>query len=131
MKNKTGSILFIFITLLAGMLIYFLFRPPLSWFPDIRGWDKTIVDLSWLPLPVSVFIKYHLSDILWALALAETVYVISNNLKFAFLTALVSTLLFEIMQYFGIVKGTGDILDVVFVAGSLSIYFIIKKGVPT
>ncbi|MCL2634135.1 MAG: hypothetical protein FWD34_06430 [Oscillospiraceae bacterium] len=127
MKRPVGSFLFMFTALLLGVMIYVLFRPPLSWFPIIGNLDNAIIDLSQLPIFLSDFIKYHLSDILWALALAETVYIIKNNIYFAFFTALILTILFEIMQYIGIVSGTGDVLDVVFVACSLSIYFIIKK----
>jgi hypothetical protein len=78
MQSKIKSLSFISVSLFFGMLIYFLFRPPLSWMPKISGWDRTIIDLAWVPLPVSAFIKYHLSDILWALALAETVYIIKK-----------------------------------------------------
>jgi hypothetical protein len=129
MPNKTKSIAFIIATLFIGTMIYLLFRPPLSWLPSIKGWDKAIIDISWLPLPISGFILYHFSDVLWALAFAETLYVIKNNLYIAVLISLVSTAVFETLQYFGVARGTGDIWDFIFVAISLSIYFVIKKGV--
>jgi hypothetical protein len=127
MNNKIRSFSFIFITLFIAVLTYVLFRPPLSWFPNSWEWDKAIIDLSRLPNLISNFIKYHLADVLWALALAEAVCIIKKNLNFSVIVALIATILFEFMQYLGIVKGTGDIFDVIFVAVSLSIYFLIKK----
>jgi hypothetical protein len=126
-SRQVKSVIFILITLFFGALIYLLFRPPLSWLQGVGGWNNVIIDISRLPLPVSNFILYHLSDVLWALALAETIYFIKKNLYLAFWLALILTVLFETMQYFKIVKGTGDIWDIIFVAVSLSIYFMIKK----
>jgi len=127
MNNKFKSILFIFISLSLGTLIYVLFRPPLSWFPTIPDWDKAIVDISWLPTPLSSFILYHLSDVMWALALSETIFLIKKNLLFAVVITFVLTVIFESMQYLKLVRGTGDIWDVIFVTISLSIYYFIKK----
>jgi steroid 5-alpha reductase family enzyme len=64
---------------------------------------------------------------LWALAFAETVYIIKKNLMLAISIALVSTILYEAAQYFGIVSGTGDIWDVIFVVLALTIYFTYKR----
>jgi len=127
MNNKLGSILFITITLSIGVSTYILFRPPLYWFPKIDNWNTAIINISWLPSLLSSFILYHLSDVMWALALTETLYIIKNNLLFAVLITFVLTLLFEVMQYFMIVRGTGDILDIIFVSISLSIYYLIRK----
>jgi len=65
---------------------------------------------------------------MWALALAETVYFLKRSLWLSVIIALAMTILFETAQYFKVVGGTGDIFDVIFVAVSLSIYFLIKKG---
>ena len=127
MNNKFKSILFIFISLSLGTLIYVLFRPPLSWFPTIPDWDKAIVDISWLPTPLSSFILYHLSDVMWALALSETIFLIKKNLLFAVVMAFILTVIFESMQYLKLVRGTGDIWDVIFVTISLLIYYFIRK----
>jgi glycopeptide antibiotics resistance protein len=74
-----------------------------------------------------MFLLYHLSDVMWALALAESVHLITKNITFAVITTFILTVLFEVMQYFRIVKGTGDIWDILFVAVSLSIYFMIMR----
>ena len=129
-KNRK-SLLFIAITLLIGSSIYILFRPPLSWFPHIYNWNSAFIDLSILPTAVSAFIKYHLSDVLWALAFAETVKLITNNFLLGAIIALVSTVFYETMQYLGYFRGTGDIYDVIFVLMSLIIYLILNKGRKT
>jgi len=127
MNTKIKSVLFIVISLSFGILLYILFRPPLSWFPDIKGWDKAIIDISWLPSLLSSFILYHLSDIIWSLALAEAVYLIKNNLILAVISSLILTILFELLQILKVVKGTGDIWDIIFVTVFLSIYYFIKR----
>jgi len=126
-RKKFKNILIIFILLLIGLLTYVLFRPPLSWLVFINSGNQAIINLSWLPNPISAFILFHLADVLWALALAETVYIIKGNHLFAAFVALASTILFESMQYFNIIPGTGDIWDVIFVAISLFVYVLIKK----
>jgi glycopeptide antibiotics resistance protein len=68
-----------------------------------------------------------LSDVLWALAFAETVYVIKKSVAFCVIASFCLTVAFEMLQYFGIVRGTGDIWDIIFVAIFLSIYYTIKK----
>jgi hypothetical protein len=113
--------------LLVGSLVYLLFRPPLSWFPKIASWDSAVIELSCLPSFISSFVKFHLSDVVWALALGETVYFIKKNLLLGVVIALASTIIFESMQFLGIIPGTGDIWDIIFVTIALSIYYIIKK----
>ncbi|MCL2605562.1 MAG: hypothetical protein FWD90_13905 [Defluviitaleaceae bacterium] len=128
MSNTAKSIMFIHITLLIGVMVYILLKPPLSWMPNVGGWDKPIINITWMPKPISDFILYHLSDVLWALAFAETVFVIKRNLCFVVLIVFTLTVVYEAAQYIGIVKGTGDIRDIIFVAFSLSIYYKITKG---
>ena len=124
--RKKKSIMYILVALLIGVLIYVLFRPPLQRSVAFQYRNHAIVDLTWLPTPISIFVLYHLADILWALAFAETVYVIKGSHTLGALIALVSTALFETMQYFGVFAGTGDIWDVIFVAISLFGYWAIK-----
>ena len=111
--------------LLTGISVYLLFRPPLSWFPYILGWDSVIINLSPLPIFLSDFIKFHLTDILWALSFVEVIYLITKNKYIAITIVIVSTIIFEVGQYFGIISGTGDIRDVICVLIMLVIYAII------
>jgi len=127
MKNK--SWIFVFVTLFFGALIYLLFKPPFSWMPNFFGWNKAIISLSWLPSPISIFIKCHLSDILWALSFAEMIYIFKHNYYYSFFIVLIFTILLNISQYYGITMGTADILDVLFIFGFLVIYIIISKEI--
>ena len=127
MKKEYKSILLIYIFLSLGTLIYILFRPPLSWFPSIPDWDKAVVNISFLPSLISSFILYHLSDVMWALALSETIFLIKKNLLLSITTVFILTVMFESLQFLKIVKGTGDIWDVIYVTIFLSIYYFIKK----
>ena len=88
-----------------------------------------MISLSWLPVPISIFIKYHLSDILWALSFAETVHILKRKYYLSFFIVLAAIALLNILQHFGIAKGTCDVLDVLFTAGSLVIYIVIRKGI--
>jgi hypothetical protein len=129
MRKQVKSILFVLSCLFIGALPYFFFRPPFSWLPVIGRREEAIADISWMPLFMSDFVLYHLSDVLWALALAETAYLIKKNLRHAVAISFASTALFETMQYFGVIRGTGDIWDIIFAAISLVVYFFFKKGV--
>lgn len=65
-------------------------------------------------LPVTDIIRNHLSDGLWAYSLTSVILIIWNRLYSLFWLTLtiLSFLVFEIFQYFNIVKGTGDLVDV-------------------
>ena len=129
MENLKGkSWIMILLPLFLGTIIYLLFRPPLSWFPNVFGWEKAVIDISGMPAPISVFILYHLSDVLWAISFAEILYAINRNRRSAIAVVIAVTVLLNIAQYFKIVKGTADILDIIYIVISLSIYFIIGKG---
>ena len=126
-RKKIKSIFIILTLLLIGLLIYVLFRAPLSWLAVLNSTNQAIIDLSWLPTPLATFILNHLTGVVWALALAETVYVIKDNYLLGTFIAFASTVLFESMQYFNFIPGTGDIWDVIFVTISLIGYLLIKK----
>jgi len=124
-KNVIRVILRIILPLFIGAFIYILFRPPLSWFPNVYGWDKAIIDLSSLPSFITSFILYHLTDVLWALSFTETLYLVSKNKYLAITIVFILTVLFELGQHYSIFPGTGDIRDVFFVTILLIIYLII------
>jgi len=126
---KKKNWIMILLPLFLGTMIYVLFRPPLSWFPDFFGWEKAVVSLSWIPAPISTFILYHLSDVLWAISFAEMIYTIKRKLYLAFIIVIAVTVLLNLAQHFRIAKGTADILDVIYIVVSLSIYFIIRKRI--
>ncbi|MDR2599662.1 MAG: hypothetical protein LBC73_05245 [Oscillospiraceae bacterium] len=130
-KNYIRSFIFVFAMLFIGMLVYVFLRSSFLWITIFPNHNQPIIDITWLPTPISIFILYHLSDVLWALAFAETVFIIMNNYTLGVVIALVSTVLFETAQYINIIPGTGDIWDIFFVAVALSVYWVIKKYIDT
>lgn len=73
--------------------------------------------LSWLDCG---FLKYYLPDYLWGVALACGLHAIFNpKAKESLICTVVVVLLgalYEVLQWFGIISGTGDIVDVVLYA---------------
>lgn len=60
-------------------------------------------------------IRYYLPDALWAYSLTSCLLIIWDrmiNMKWLVLTISLFTL-FEVMQHFNIIKGTGDIFDII------------------
>jgi len=120
---------FISVPLLLGLLVYVLFRPPL---PIARKylaflhWNNVLIELSFLPVFLSAFIKFHLADILWALSFFAAVFAIKRSFLFSFIVVMCVDILYELAQFTGVVTGTGDWLDVFFVLCSLTIIFFIR-----
>jgi hypothetical protein len=59
------------------------------------------------------------------LSFVETIYIICKNKYLSVITVLILTILFEVGQYYNIIKGTGDKWDVIFVATMLVVYLLI------
>ena len=132
-KNKWVVLRRIVLPLFVGALVYLLFRPPLSLMRNIIAWEDSLISLAVLPDFLSSFVLYHLTDVLWALSFVEAIYIISKNKYLAVIIVAVFTIIFEIGQYYSIIKGTGDIWDVIFVIAMLIIYLIIlhqKESIP-
>lgn len=98
--------------LLLGLLIYLLFRPNtyiskflLHFFPlDI---PKAFSKMEY------AFLKFYLVDYLWAFSLACWLrcVLVEESGKICIVIVSLTGILYEIAQFFGIVSGTGDILD--------------------
>ncbi|MBR3145146.1 MAG: hypothetical protein IKF53_04580 [Clostridia bacterium] len=131
MTNKTIYSLNAFLSLLIGAGIYFLLR-------------NDILFLSWIPVKVPFahlsflgdeIIRYYISDALWSYSLCFSLFrlhlpetniaIIVVSLSFCF------GCIWEVLQYYGFVKGTGDIFDCVAYGvgclAALCIYFLIKR----
>jgi hypothetical protein len=71
--------------------------------------------MSFYIFPVCQFIKNYASDGLWAYALTSSILIVWNrkiNLLWL-LIAFVSSIVFEILQTYHIVRGTGDKKDII------------------
>ncbi|MBR7132939.1 MAG: hypothetical protein IKD04_05350 [Clostridia bacterium] len=104
-------------SLLTGLLIYVLFRE--------NTYISKII-LSQIPLTEVKalfsclecdFVKYYLPDFLWALSLGCGIYIIlkPQGTRQALLCSLItflSGLCYELLQLYGIISGTGDVIDI-------------------
>lgn len=91
------ALLHIFLPLLAGLLIYILFRSPDTWLHQALGMNRTLFILP--ANPFTLFIKFHFPDMCWAYALYSGLLVIVGlNRWISATVALVSLSLFEITQ---------------------------------
>ena len=130
-KSKIILTCRILLPLFLGSIVYLLFRPPLPIMQWLFTWDGALINISTLPNFLSSFILFHFTDILWALSFTETIYILSKNKYLAVIIVTVFTIVFELSQYFGVIAGTGDICDVIYVIAMLIIYLIImtkRKG---
>ena len=76
--------------------------------------------------PFLSFLRFYFADFLWAYGLCFSLSVILDCKKAAIITVLFSAL-YEILQYFNVISGTGVFFDVlVYLAASFIVAFIIK-----
>lgn len=106
------------ISLLAGLFTYLLFRPNayvtrfiidlfLKWYSFDKSW---VISNS--------FVKFHFADFLWAFSFACFLHAIFiPRLRGSLLCALLTSVFgiaYEGLQFFGVIVGTGDIVDCLF-----------------
>jgi len=116
-----------FLSLCLGFLIYILYKRPPPAFRFFLSWEQPLVLLSFLPVWLSAFIRFHLADMLWSYSLASVLYAISGCLPLSCVISIGMTVLFEAAQYASFVYGTGDVLDILFSLCSVSIFYFIWR----
>lgn len=131
--NIRIKILIIFILLLAGLIVYALFREPiyaLSWvnYDYLKNYS---LDIEYSRNPFLYFVKYCLSDMLWysALLLSQTLFLTNKNLGtiIIFYVAASTPFVLELLQYMKIIPGTFDIIDICVYAFTLLIFILCLK----
>ena len=131
MDNKKSYTIHAILSLVVGALIYFLFRPHTLFL----SWLVINAPLAHLSFPTDMVVRYYLPDALWSYALCFSLYRLHlpsvRKAIFFSLGAIAFGCLWEGLQYFDYVPGTGDCLDcVAYGVGSvmaLCIYFFIKR----
>ena len=122
------------IALLVGTMLYIFFRPAsyvsvifgtYGWLSQLRTWLK--------PFPCD-FLRYYLPDMLWALALGcglQTILIPKGKgIVLCGVAAFASGVVWELLQWLGTVRGTGDWLDILMYAlGSLASILFTKKEI--
>ena len=125
--NKLSKwIYYVILPLLAGGLIYILFKYPVPFFTKITGIDHALVNIP--QGIISDFIRFHLADMLWTFALAATLYLITDNQILSFILAFLCVISVELFQLLNLFNGTCDILDILFSLCSLIIFIYIGRN---
>ena len=115
MSNKKINIITSIASLFLGGAIYILYRENCYVSNFVEGFiPLSFVRDAFNPFECD-FIKYYLIDFLWASSLATALSTLFDSKRCIFLTALFVFLLgfvWELLQFFNIISGTGDIADI-------------------
>jgi len=128
MSNKVRIIVFVILPLVIGFLIYALLReqPP---FKHLLPWITPVIDISTLlPRFLYVFVLYRLPDMLWAFSFLTALDIRLKNPMFSSFIVISLFILYEYLQYEGIIRGTGDVGDIFFTLCAVLIYIFTKGG---
>lgn len=117
MSNRVKNTVCCFVSLMGGLIVYILFRPTAIV-------AKPFVDCNWIT-QLRIYLhpyagdlmRFHIPDFLWAFALScglQAVFVISKTAEIlsCALAAFVCGVIWETLQYAGVVSGTADWLDI-------------------
>lgn len=128
MKRKILTIFInIFFPLAVGLCIYLLFYNG-TYLNSIFGIELNFKANSFL----GIFMKSWACDILWAYSLTYSLYFVlyafKNRILFSAILSICIATGFELLQLFGKVNGTFDILDIIFqIAAVISAAGVIKR----
>ncbi len=120
-------LIYIFLPLLLGVLIYILFRKPIPIFKSILFWNRALIRINFLPIALSDFIQYYLSDMFWTFSFSSMLYLLFPRLKVVSIFVIAYVAVFEFLQGIHVITGTGDIFDLIFSACSVLILNIILR----
>ena len=122
-RNKKIIVFQIILPLILGILIYALFRrqPP---FGQYLPWDSPAFDISFLPNFLYIFIVYWLPGMLWTFAFISALNMkLKRALTSAFIVMSV-VIVYEYLQYRGIINGVGDVEDIFHSLCAVMIYIL-------
>lgn len=117
MSKRTANVILSVLTLLLGGLIYLLLRETsiiavaLMHFPGIQPLQSCVSSFHFY------FLEYYFVDYLWGLSLCSGLVSIHTPRKKGLIICAAATLvcgsLWEVLQYVGVVTGTGDWMDAI------------------
>ena len=136
MSKRSKNILMCAVALFVGAGIYILFRSNAyisKWFDylDIIRFLRTMTGGY-----ANDFIRFYLPDLMWCFALScgiQAIYVpVGRGISISAMVAFACGVLWEVMQWTGMVSGTGDLWDILmYLAGSILSILINIKGEKT
>lgn len=124
MRTFIKNIVWSVAALLCGAMLYILLRPD-SYVGKLFSNCRYVLDFQNSLRHISAgFLRYYLPDMLWALALGCCIQGVlvpkSAGVFVCSALPLLYGLLWELLQYRGVLMGTGDLLDVLmYFCGSL------------
>ena len=116
MRVRIRNGLLCIFSLLIGGIIYLLFRPT-TILSEVIGSKRLLQQLRvWLQPISNAFVWYYVGDFLWMLALCcggYTILLLNQKQERVWISAAVLLgVIWELMQWLGVVRGTGDWLDI-------------------
>lgn len=126
-KNLMTFFFNIFLPLAVGLCIYLLFYNG-TYLNSIFGIELNLKANSFL----GIFMKSWACDILWAYSLTYSLYLalyaFKRKIAISSILSICIVTVFELLQLFGKVNGTFDILDIIFqIAAVISAAGVIKR----
>ena len=132
MLNRIKTAVLGLAALLLGAVLYILFRPTsfVSVSFGAYGWLSQL--RTWLQPFTCNFLCFYLPDMLWAFALSCGLQTILTPKKWGIVlcgvTAFVCGAIWELLQWLGAVRGTGDWLDILmYFLAALALIFVNKR----
>lgn len=118
--NAIKTLLSAIIPILIGVAVYIYFRPD-TYISEFIA-DKTGLLSSYVPSKddnlLIKFCRYYLCDIAWAYALPNALFLAfemdPERINIIAAITVFMIVLSEILQVFGIIPGTGDLVDIIF-----------------
>lgn len=134
MSNRIKNIVCCLVSLMVGLMMYILFRPTSIIAKPFAQCDWIAQLCTYLHPYSGELMRFHIPDFLWAFSLScglQVVFVISKTVEIlsCALTAFACGVIWEILQYAGVVSGTADWLDILmyFLAVFASILINLKE----
>lgn len=117
MSKRKKNILFGLVALIAGCLLYILFRTNTYIGGMLDGMEDIATIRRMCVFEVSDLYKFYLPDFLWGFSLGCGLIAIYNpRVKGIIVCASFSFLcgcMWELLQYLGVLNGTGDVHDII------------------
>ncbi len=135
MSSRMKNIVCCICALFAGAALYILLRPDTYIATALARFDFLVQLQDKLKYIDCDFLRFYFPDFLWAFSLSCSLQAIFAPMKTGTFLCCIAALLcgtvWELFQYFGVIKGTGDWVDVLMyaLAAFASVIIQIKEKV--
>lgn len=119
----------IVVPFIVGLFIYVLFKTPLPIFRFFTDRTNPLLSLNGFPDVIKYCITNHFADMLWVYSLSASLYLVTSKALFSGGVAITAVIIFEALQGFDFVAGTGDVFDIIFSLCSVTIFILFYGGI--